>query len=56
MWREGLGRLLLAAEHFGGLIDILFAALIAAGPKTGIDRRTRGEGVCLGEWDSVPEK
>jgi hypothetical protein len=47
---------LLASEHFRGLVDVLFAAFVAAGPKTGIDSRTSGDGVCLGKWDSVPEK
>jgi hypothetical protein len=56
MRSESLRRLLLESEHFGGLIDILFAALVAAGPKTAIDSRTRADGVCLGKCDSVPEK
>jgi hypothetical protein len=47
---------LLESEHFRGLIEILLAALIAAGPKTAVDRRTRRDGICLGKGDSVPEK
>jgi hypothetical protein len=56
MWSERLGRILLESEHFGWLIEILLAALIAAGPKTAVDSRTRGDGVCLGKRDSMPEK
>jgi hypothetical protein len=47
---------LLESEHFRGLIEILFAALIASGPKAAIDSGARGDGVCLGKGDSVPEK
>jgi hypothetical protein len=47
---------LLEPEHFRGFIEILFAALIAAGPKPAVNSRTRGDGVCLGKRDSVPEK
>lgn len=47
---------MLEPEHFRGVIEILFAALIASGPKTAVDGRTRGDGVRLGKRDSVPEK
>jgi hypothetical protein len=47
---------LLESEYFGGLIEILLAALIASGHKTAVDSRTRGDGVCLSKRDPVPEK
>jgi hypothetical protein len=47
---------LLESEDFGGFIEIFFAALIASGSKAAVDSRTRGDGVCLGKRDSVPEK
>jgi hypothetical protein len=56
MGSEWLGRVLFESEHLGGLIDILFATLIAAGPETAVDSRRRGNSVCFGKRDSVPEK
>jgi hypothetical protein len=56
MGSEWLGRVLLKSEDFRGLINVLFAALIAADPKTTVDSRTGGDGVCLAKRDSVPEK
>jgi hypothetical protein len=47
---------LIGSQHFCGFIDILFAALIASDPEAAIDSRARGDGVCLGKWDPVPEK
>jgi len=47
---------LVGSQHFRGFIDILFAAFIAPDPEAAIDRRARGDGICLCKWDSVPEK
>ena len=47
---------MLEPEDFRGFIEILFAALIAPDRKTTVDSRTGSDGVCLGKWDSVPEK
>ena len=47
---------MLESEYFRGPIQILFATLIASGPKTAIDSGTRGDGVRLGKRDSVSEK
>jgi hypothetical protein len=56
MWSEGLRRLLFESQHFRGFIKIFFPAFIASDAETAIDSRTRGDGICLGKWDSVPEK
>jgi len=56
MCSEGFRRVLLEPEYLRGLIQILFATLIASGPKTAIDSGTRGDGVRLGKRDSVSEK
>jgi hypothetical protein len=47
--------LLFHSQHFCGLIDIFFAAIIASRPERRIDRGLRGDGVRLGKRDSVPE-
>jgi hypothetical protein len=48
MRNEGRRRLLLESQHFGGFIEIFFAALIASDSEAAIDRRTRGDSVCFG--------
>jgi hypothetical protein len=56
MRSEGLGRLLLESQHFGGLIEVLFAAFIATNAEAAVDRGARGDGVGFGKRDSMPEK
>ena len=56
MRSERLGRLSVGPQHFRGLIDVLLAAFIASDLEAGIDGRAGCDGVCLGKWDSMPEK
>jgi hypothetical protein len=56
MWSKGLGRLQLGSQHLGGLIEMLFATLIAPDRETLIDGRARRNGVCFGKQNPVPEK
>jgi hypothetical protein len=56
MGSEGLRRLLLEPEHFGGLVEVLFAAFIATGVETAVDRGARSDGVGFGKRDAMPEK
>jgi hypothetical protein len=56
MRSEWLGGFLFESENFRGFIEIFFATLIASYPEAAIDDRARGDGICLGKWDPVPEK
>ena len=44
------------SQQFSGSIDILLPALVTSDLEGAVDRRTRGEGVCLGKQDLVSEK
>ena len=44
------------SQQFSGSIDILLPALGTSHLEGAVDRRTRGEGVCLGKQDLVSEK
>jgi hypothetical protein len=56
MWSERLRRLKFDSQHFRGFIDILLFAFIASDLEGAVDRRARGEGICLDKWDSVSIK
>lgn len=56
MRSERLRRFFVGPQNLGGFIDILFAALIAPDLEAAIDSRARGDRICLGKYDSVPEK
>src|ERR1700730_13155980 len=51
---EIVRKLLLESQNFGGLIKILFAALIAPDPERAIENRARVDGVGLGKGNSMP--
>jgi len=44
------------SQNLCDFINILFPALVASDLEWAVDRRARGEGVCLGKQDLVSEK
>jgi len=54
MRSEIVRKLLLESQYFGGLIQILFAALIATDPEGATENRARVDGVGLGKGNSMP--
>src|ERR1700674_2188201 len=54
MGSEIVRKLLLESQYFGGLVQILFAALIAPDAKGATENRARVDGVGLREGNSMP--
>jgi hypothetical protein len=42
-------------QQVRSFIGVLFAALIASDLEGAINNRTRGDGICFAQWDSLPE-
>src|SRR6266853_3717531 len=54
MGSEIVRKLLLETQYFGNIVQILFAAAIAADPERTIENRARVDGVGLGKSNSIP--